>query len=154
MNHPAATDEHEVIVGAPSREKVERLEALILQTPQVDLKTTHCLSGGIYARTIIIPAGTILTGAAHKKDHINIMQGDITVSTDEGMKRLIGQHVMATKAGNKRVGLAHADTIWTTVCHTNLTDIEAIEEELVEESETLQTRQDLLSNQESLLLEN
>ena len=64
------------------------------------------------------------------------MQGDITVSTDEGMKRLIGQHVMATKAGNKRVGLAHADTIWTTVCHTNLTDIEAIEEELVEESET------------------
>ena len=68
MNHPAATVEHEVIVGAPSREKVERLEALILQTPQVDLKTTHCLSGGIYARTIIIPAGTILTGAAHKKD--------------------------------------------------------------------------------------
>ena len=145
FSHVELAQEH------PSREKVDRLEKLILQVPQIDLKTTHKLSGGVYARTIIVPAGTILTGAAHKKDHINIMQGDITVSTDDGMKRLTGQHVMTTKAGNKRVGLAHADTIWTTVCHTFLTDIEEIEAELVEEPERLQTRQFVLEDQRMML---
>jgi hypothetical protein len=139
-----------IVVAAPSREKVERLEALILECQQVDLKTTHKLSGGVYARTITIPAGTVLTGAAHKKDHINIVQGDITVSTDEGMKRLTGQHVLTTKAGNKRVGLAHANTIWTTVCQTFLTDFDEIEAELVEEPERLQTRQQALTTCEAL----
>jgi len=124
----------------PTRENVERLEFAILQTPQVDLKTTHALSGGVYARTIHIPAGTVLTGASHKKDHIDIMQGDITVSTDDGMRRLIGQHVLESKAGNKRVGFAHSDTTWTTICQTNLTDLNDIEAELVEEPEKLQTR--------------
>lgn len=121
-------------------DKVEALESLILQVPQVDLQTKHELSGGVYARTIFIPAGTVLTGARHKKDHVNVVFGDITVSTDDGMKRITGYHVIPTKAGMKRVGFAHADTAWTTVCQTELTDIEAIEDELVEEAERLQTR--------------
>ncbi len=121
------------------RAKIEALESHILEMPQVDLGTTHCLSDGLYARTIYIPAGTVLTGAAHKKDHINIVQGDITVSTDDGMKRLTGQHILSTKAGHKRVGYAHADTTWTTICHTYLTDLQEIEVELVEEPEKLQT---------------
>lgn len=125
---------------------VERLEQIVLSAPQVDLRTTHSLSGGVYARTIHIPAGTVLTGATHKKDHINVVFGDITVTTDTGPVRLTGHHVLPTKAGSKRAGFAHADTVWTTICHTELTDIEAIEDELVEESTLLQTRQATLSN--------
>jgi hypothetical protein len=120
--------------------KIEALEQEILKAPQIDLQTKHELSGEVYARTIFIPAGTVLTGATHKKDHINVMIGDISVSTDEGMKRLTGYHVIPTKAGMKRAGYAHSDTIWTTLCHTKLTDITAIEDELVLESEKLQTR--------------
>lgn len=120
---------------------VQRLEAMILEAPQVDLNTMHALSGGMYARTIFIPAGTVLTGATHKTDHLNIVCGDISVSTDEGMKRMTGYHVITTKAGMKRAGFAHADTVWTTICKTDSTDIEAIENELVEEAEKLQTRQ-------------
>jgi hypothetical protein len=119
---------------------LQQLEDCILQAEQVDLKTTHALAGGVYARTILIPAGTVLTGATHKKDHINIVQGDITVSTDEGMKRLTGQHILPTRAGMKRAGFAHADTIWTTVCATDQTDLHAIEADLVIEAERLQTR--------------
>lgn len=137
----------EALIEAPTREKIERLEEIILQTPQVDLRTEHALAGGAYARTIYIPAGTVLTGASHKKDHINIMQGDISVSTDDGMKRLTGQHILTTKAGHKRVGYAHADTTWTTVCQTALTDYAEIEAELVEEPEKLQTRQQQLARE-------
>ena len=123
-----------------NRDRMDSLEAEIAKMPQVDLGTTHELSGGIYARTIYIPAGVALTGLVHKKDHINIVMGDITVSTDEGMKRLTGYHVLQTKAGMKRVGFAHENTAWTTVCQTALTEIEAIEDELVEEADKLQTR--------------
>ena len=121
-------------------DKVTVLERIVLQAPQTDLQTRHELSGQVYARTIFIPAGTILTGAAHRKDHVNIMHGDITVSTDEGMRRLSGYLVLPTKAGMKRVGLAHADTWWTTVLQTENTEIEAIEDEMTDESANLQTR--------------
>ena len=99
----------------PSGDQLAELERLILAVPQIDLQTQHELLGKVYSRTIYIPAGTVLTGATHKKDHINIVFGDITVSTDDGMKRLIGHHVIPTKAGIKRAGFAHVDTIWTTL---------------------------------------
>lgn len=127
---------------------VKRLEEAILQTPQVDLETQHCLSGGMYARTITIKAGTVLTGATHKTDHVNIVHGDISVTTDAGVKRLTGYHVLPTKAGSKRAGYAHADTMWTTICKTELVCIEDIEDELVEESANLQTRLNAIGNTE------
>lgn len=127
--------------SACTNDAVAELERHVLTAPQVDLRTEHALAGGVYARTITIPAGTVLTGALHKKDHINIVEGDITVTTDEGPLRLTGYHVITVKAGSKRAGFAHSDTKWTTVCHTELTDIEAIEDEMTDESARLQTRQ-------------
>jgi len=127
---------------------VKRLEEAILQTPQVDLETQHCLSGGMYARTITIKAGTVLTGATHKTDHVNIVHGDISVTTDAGVKRLTGYHVLPTKAGSKRAGYAHADTMWTTICKTDLVCIEDIEDDLVEESANLQTRVNAIEHTE------
>jgi hypothetical protein len=143
--HALAIDQHEAI---------SRLEAAVLDLPQTDLRTEHALSGQVYARTIHIPAGTVLTGATHKKDHVNIVCGDITVTTDQGPTRITGYRVIATKAGSKRAGFAHADTTWTTLCHTALDDIEAIEDELVEESAQLQTRQAALPGTSYTQLEN
>jgi hypothetical protein len=130
---------------AEYRAHVERLEGIALAMPQVAIPTEHVISGGMYARTITIPAGVVVTGAAHKTDHINVCQGDIEVLTDEGPKRLTGLHVLATKAGMKRAGYTHAETRWTTICRTEQTDPRAAEEELVEQPETLQTRKPLTS---------
>ena len=121
-------------------DKINIIEKVILAAPQVDLQTTHHIVDGHYYRTILVPAGVVLTGARHRHDHTNICTGDITVSTDEGMRRLTGHHVMRTKAGMKRVGFAHQNTVWITIYKTDLTDIEAIEDEMTDESERLQTR--------------
>lgn len=123
-----------------SREKIERLEGYLQNVPQVDLQTRHYVSAGMYAREITIPAGTVLTGAAHKFDHINVCHGDIIVWTEEGMKRLTGHFTMASRAGAKRVGLAIQDTVWTTIHRTDETDIEKLEELLTDEAGRLQTR--------------
>jgi len=128
----------------PSREAIEQLERELMGHEQVQLATTHALAGPVYARTIFIPAGTLLTGLVHRADHVNISVGDITVLTDTGMRRLTGHHVIPTKAGAKRAGYAHADTHWTTVSYTTQTELGAIEDELVEDAERLQSRTEAL----------
>ena len=93
-----------------SEASVRALKAEMLKFPQVDCKTTHVIHGGMYARTIFIPAGTVLTGAKTNVENICILSGDISVSTDEGLKRLVGFTVIPANAGFKRAGFAHADT--------------------------------------------
>lgn len=139
MNDQAA---HELMASMPSVESVRAMEAHLLTLPQVDLRTGHVIHGGMCARTIFIPAGTVLTGALTNIANLCILSGDITVTTDEGPKRLTGFHVIPANAGFKRAGVAHADTYWTTVWPTALTDICAIEDEMTNESSSLQTRRE------------
>lgn len=126
----------------PSPEKVRELEHALMDLPQVDLDTAHVVHGGMCARTILIPAGTVLTGAQTNADNICVMCGDITVTTDDGPLRLTGYHVLPARAGFKRAGVTHVDTYWTTIWPTELTDIDAIEDAMTHESEQLQTRRD------------
>jgi hypothetical protein len=121
---------------------VAKLESYLLQMPQVGLQTSHVVHGRMYARTIFIPAGTALTGTLTNCDNICVLQGDITVTTDEGMRRLTGFHVLPAKAGYKRAGVAHADTWWTTVFQTDKIEITEIEDEMTNESHLLQTRRE------------
>lgn len=130
----------DLLSGMPSPASVAALEERMLELPQVDLQTGHLVHGGMYARTILIPAGTLLTGALTNQDNVCVVHGDITVTTDEGVQRLTGFHVLPARSGAKRAGLAHADTWWTTLWTTNLTDITAIEDVLTDEADQLQTR--------------
>lgn len=84
---------------------------------QLDIPVIHRIHGGMYAREITIPKGTILTGQIYKFDHLDIMiSGDITVSTDTGeRKRLQGYNCFEGLSGKKRAGYAHEDTTWITV---------------------------------------
>ena len=131
------------LVGMPDPEAVRCLEAHLLEQPQVDLGTQHLIHGGLYARTIFIPAGTVLTGALTMADNVCVVCGDITVTTDEGPQRLSGYHVLPARAGSKRVGVTHADTWWTTLIPTPLTEVAAIEEAMTPEADRLQTRRGL-----------
>lgn len=135
-----------VLPAVPTRQQIERLEGVLLQAEAggagVALDTWHHFADGLVARTILIPAGTILTGAPHKAEHLNICHGDIDVWTEQGMRRLTGYHVIPSLPGAKRVGMAHADTWWTTV-HLNPgneRDVAALEDALVEDAHRLQSR--------------
>lgn len=132
--------EVDALPDLPSVDAVRRLEKLIEKIPQVDLGTKNLIHGRMCARSIFIPAGTILTGVITNCDNISVMVGDITVTTDRGPQRLTGFNVIPATAGFKRAGIAHADTWWTTIHHTNFEKIEEIEEEMTDEPENLQTR--------------
>jgi hypothetical protein len=124
----------------PDPETVRRMERAILELPQVDLQTRHLVHGGMYARTILVPAGCALTGALTNAANVCIVSGDITVTTDDGPRRLRGYHVLPAQPGFKRAGIAHADTYWTTLVATELTDVTEIENAFTDEAELLQTR--------------
>lgn len=129
-----------LVGGMPSVERVRELEALMLTLPQVPIETQTLTHGRVSARAVLIPAGSVLTGALTNLDNVCIILGDITVTTDAGPRRITGFGMLPANRGAKRVGEAHADTWWITVHHTDLTDQHAIEDEMTNESASLQSR--------------
>lgn len=112
----------------------DTLKDLVREQPALaaDLPLSHVFAPGAYARTIFIPADTIVVGKIHKHAHLNmLMQGTVSLATEEGPVVLKGPQVLCSKAGTKRVVYAHTDTIWTTVHLTDSTDLDVIEQEII-----------------------
>jgi hypothetical protein len=102
----AAVQENEKQVPAEHL-PIYRLEAELLKLPQVEMPVDHDFCNGLYARTMHIPAGTVLTGAVHK---------------DESFSAKVGPGFMSvTKPHTKRAGVALTDVEVTTF-HANPTN--------------------------------
>ncbi len=111
---------------------IYQIEEAIRQLPQLELPVTHHFSKGLYARELFIPKGCVLTGKRHRYQNLNILiQGDITVSTEDGLKRVKAPAVIVSPPGTKRVGYAHEDTRWITIHSTEETDVDKIEAEVI-----------------------
>ena len=120
------------LTKTPSIERIFDLERELRKMPPLEIKITHHFSKGTYAREAFVPKGTIVTGKIHREEHLNIVsQGDITVWTEDGMRRIQAPYTFQSKPGTKRVAYAHTDTIWTTIHATTETDLELLEEQLI-----------------------
>lgn len=117
------------------REKILSMEAFMLEQPQVEIPVTHHFSQGIYAREITAPAGVMMTGMVHKHEHLNIMsKGEVSVLTEDGIKRFKAPCTFVSKPGTKRIGYVHEEMVWTTIHATTETDLKKLEAELVTRS--------------------
>ena len=128
----------EVINNTPTRDQIERLQAEMSKMPQAEgLVTEHFFVPGMYCRRLFRPAGTLIVGKVHKKPHFFLCaKGEIIAWTDKGMKKLQAGDVVECQPGTKRVTLATMDSVGITFHKTDETDIEKIEEDLVEADET------------------
>jgi quercetin dioxygenase-like cupin family protein len=126
-------DSMRAVLGlATTRDRIERLEAEIRQLPPADIPTEHTHGPGFYARTITIPEGGTLTGKVHATEHIFfVSKGDITLVTDEGRKRVQAPYQAICKAGLKRAGYAHSETVCTNIHITSETDLQRLETLLI-----------------------
>tara|TARA_E500000305_G_scaffold111783_1_gene127524 strand:+ start:7949 stop:8440 length:492 start_codon:yes stop_codon:yes gene_type:complete len=94
----------------------------------------HSFSDGIYVRKITIPAGMFIVGKIHKHDHPNfLLEGEVTVITEDGMEELKGPLSIISKAGTKRALYAKTKLVWVTVHAnpTNTEDLSKLEEEII-----------------------
>lgn len=120
----------------PTRASIEQLEADMLLMPQVEVPTEHSFGPGFYARTITIQAGATVVGKVHATEHIfMVISGDITLSTEQGMKRVQGPYQVVCQPGVKRVGHAHTETVCTNIHITNETDLDVLEALLIDNSD-------------------
>ena len=126
----------ELISEVPSREQIDRLQAEMAKLPQAELETEHFFSPGMYLRRVYRPAGTLIVGKVHKKPHFFLCaKGEIIAWTETGMRKLQAGDVVESQPGTKRVTLAVTDSIGVTVHLTDKTDLDEIEQELVEPDE-------------------
>lgn len=116
-----------------TREQVDRLQEAVAAVPQIELQTQHDFCPGFYARSVLIPAGTVLVGKVHATEHIfMVTQGDISITTDEGVMRVQAPFQAICKAGMKRAGYAHTDTVCVNIHITTETDLVKLEAELID----------------------
>lgn len=121
-------------------DKVRALEAITRELPQVNIATDHVLHGGMYARTICIPAGVVLTGVFIRVPTILVVAGDVTVNAGDAPVRLSGYHVLAASAHRRQAFFAHTDTRLTMVFTTQAKTVAEAEDEFTNEAHLLLSR--------------
>lgn len=118
------------------REKTFAAEAMLKEMPQAELKLIHHFSPGIYARELHIPADCTLVGEIHKYPQLNILsKGKLQVLLDDGIKEIEAPFHVVSPAGTKRIAYAHTDCVWTTILHTDETNIKEIEKHFIAKTE-------------------
>jgi len=111
-------------------------EGLILQAreAQITIEPEHLFVPGLYARKIVLPAGSWNTGKLHAQDDLLIIaKGRVTFYTEHGSRTLEGPCMTTVPANTKPLVFAHEET-WMFSAHPNpdnSTDLEKIEGRVV-----------------------
>jgi hypothetical protein len=123
-------------------DKVRALEAEVRKLPQLQLTTHHVLHGGMYARTITIPAGSVITGVFIQVPTVLIVNGHAVVNTSDEAMTLVGHNVLAASAHRRQAFVAIEETHLTMVFATQAQTIEQAEDEFTNEAHLLISRHD------------
>ena len=122
--------------------RVRQLESFALALPQVSIGTDHVFHAGVYARTIKVPAGVMITGVLIKIPTLLIVQGDAIVHVEDGPFELHGYNVVAAGAGRKQAFVALTDTHLTMIFATDALDVDNAERAFTDELDKLMTRRE------------
>lgn len=134
----------------PMRERVEALESTMRALPQVDCPVSHHFAPGLYGRKMEIAAGTVVTGAVHKTEHlIVIAKGRLRIVTDDGTTEVQAGDIFTCKPGMKNAVYALEDSAWVNFFPTDETDPDKLVEVLTES-----TASELLGGGNNLQLAN
>lgn len=138
----------EIHSDLPVKTPILRLEAFLKALPadqQSHYETMVEFFEGGKAQAIFIPAGQILVGKTHLKEHLVIMLGDISVQDEKGViTRMQGFRMFTSPAGVKRAGVTHADTIFINVHCGQWTGQQQFEEECIQDDLPPNTHEVLL----------
>ena len=115
------------------RQKVEVLQTEISKRPQYEPPTEHIFHGGMYCRQVWRPAGCLIVGKVHKKEHFYmIVSGTVSITTDDGVQTITGPVLLCSKPGTKRAVYAETDALCMTIHRVESGTVDAAESELVE----------------------
>jgi len=97
--------------------------------------TQHYQIKGVYARTMFVPAGMLVTGKIHNFESIGILaQGTMRITNGETSVLVSAPYIAVDKPGIKRLGYAETDCTFISVHRTDAEEINDIEDELVSDT--------------------
>jgi hypothetical protein len=115
--------------------KIVEFVSHVISAPQVDCPVYHHFKDGVYFRETHIPAGTIAVGKYHRYESLNLLvQGTISVRKTDGTVYTLTAPASFLSPPGFKLGYAHDDVIFVNVHHTQLTDIDKIEETYIDAS--------------------
>lgn len=76
-----------------------RMRAVVAEMPQYDFPTEHFFHGGMYVRTVKMPASSILCGAVIKVPTLVTVAGDCIVKVGEDAREIVGYAVLRGAPG-------------------------------------------------------
>ena len=135
---PPPADEHWKEVLCPlhemTAERVDEIELAVGALPGVDTPVKHIFTPGLYAREIFMPRGAIVVSKIHKTEHPYVIsKGRVSVWTEaDGILKLEAPFTGVTKPGTRRVLYIHKNTVWTTFHAGDETNVDDIEERIIE----------------------
>lgn len=128
--HPLAQE----LPRKPTVAQIRRLQDVLATLPQIETEPAHYFADGMYGRELFIPAGSVVVGKMHRHEHlVQLLSGEATVYTDNGMERIVGPRTWVSPPGVKRALMTHTDCLFFTV-HLNpenTRDLEAIEADVI-----------------------
>ena len=128
-------------MDADSLEKAAHMEKIIKEFPQIYITTDHVLHAGVYTRTIMIPAGVIITGALIKRSVNLIICGHVLVFIgDDKVREYNGYNTLVAQAFRKQVFIAKTDTYLTMFFATNAKSVDEAEREFTDDVDSLLSR--------------
>lgn len=120
--------------------RVQKLEAFLLTQPQLNASVWHLIHAGMYHRTLLMRAGTVVTGALVKIPTVLTIHGDVVVTIGDRVRRLTGFNVIPAAANRKQVFRAFSDTHITMAFPTDAKTVEEAEREFTDQHELLNSR--------------
>jgi len=135
-----ATNNRIAVMSESAIEKVRLVQDAMLELPQIDLPVHHILHGGLYSRSLVIPAGVAIAGAFIQVPTTLVVSGNVTVYANDQAYEIDGYQVLVASAGRKQVFVAHTDTNMTMTFATDAKTVEDAENEFTSEPDLLASR--------------
>jgi len=127
---------HGFEVERPMAARVEALKVELMKLPQYEPETKHHFHAGMYCREVWRDAGVLVVGKVHKKEHFYfIVNGTVSITTDDGVQTVTGPHLFKSKPGSRRAVYSETPALCMTFHVTDSKTVEEAEIELVEEEE-------------------
>jgi len=117
--------------------RIEQIEAKLLGIEQAECPVIHRFGGGVYIREVMLPAGLLAIGHHHKTEHMNIMlTGRATFLLPDGTTEEFIAPKMSVWPPGRKIAMVHETMIWQNIFPTNCTDVEKLEAEYLEKTDT------------------
>jgi hypothetical protein len=117
---------------------LEEIEGEMLAGTQVDCPITHHFGPDIYIREALMPAGTMVMGHAHRKPSMNVMVAGKMAVLIDGVAQIMEAPMIFTAPAGRKLAYIIEDVVIQNVYATSETDVQKLEDQIVDKSATWQ----------------